>query len=71
VVLDPLGKTWFVKTYDTIYPGAKISAVPAGGELRFYPDGHSAAANNTFSISLGIAQRTITVNGTTGRISVQ
>ena len=71
VVLDPLSKTWFVKTYDTIYPGVKISAVPAGGEIRFYPDGHSAASDYTFSIGLGITQRTITVNGITGWISVQ
>jgi Tfp pilus assembly protein FimT len=71
VVLDPLSKTWYVKTYDTIYPGVKISAVPAGGEIRFYPDGHSAASDNTFSIGLATVQRTISVNGITGRISVQ
>jgi len=71
VVLNPLSKTWYVTTYDSIYQGVKISAVPTGGEIRFYPDGHSAAADNTFSISLATAQRTITVNGITGRISVQ
>jgi prepilin-type N-terminal cleavage/methylation domain-containing protein len=71
VVLEPLNKTWYVKTYDTIYKGVKITAVPAGGEIRFYPDGHSAASDHTFLINLDTAQRTITVNGTTGRVSVQ
>ena len=71
VVLEPLSKIWYVKNYDTIYKGIKITAVPTGGEIRFYPDGHSAAANHTFLISLATAQRTITVNGTTGRVSVQ
>ena len=71
VVLNPLSKTWYVKTCDAIYQGVKITLVPVGGEIRFYPDGHSAAADNTFLISLGTAQRTITVNGTNGRVSVQ
>ena len=71
VVLNPLSKTWYVKTYDSIYEGVNITAVPIGGEIRFYPDGHSAASDNIFAISLGTAQRTITVNGITGRISVQ
>ena len=71
VVLNPLSKTWYVKTYDSIYQGVKITAVPIGDEIRFYPDGHSAASDNIFAISLGTAQRTITVNGITGRVSVQ
>jgi type II secretory pathway pseudopilin PulG len=71
VVLEPLSKTWYVKDYDTIYQDITISTVPTGGEIRFYSDGHSAASDHTFSISMGTAQRTITVNGTTGRVSVQ
>ena len=40
-------------------------------QIVFYPDGHSAAANTTVTVSLGDSQRTITVDGATGRISVQ
>lgn len=72
VVLNPVDKKWYIKDFDTMktYEGVSITSVPDGGEIRFYPDGHSSSSDNTFVLSLAGNQRTITVNGTTGRISV-
>lgn len=72
VVLNPVDKKWYIKDFDTMktYEGVHIDSVPPGGEIRFYPDGHSSSSDNTFVLSLAGNQRTITVNGTTGRISV-
>lgn len=69
VVFHPLSKTPYTKDLDTIYDGVRISTVPAGGEIRFYPDGHSSEAASLFVIQLGDEQRTISVDGTTGQIS--
>ena len=72
VVLNPMDKKWYQKDFDDMktYEGVKITSVPAGGQIRFYPDGHSSFSDNTFILSLGGNETTITVNGTTGRISV-
>ena len=73
VVINPIDKTWYEIDYDTlnIYAGVTLVTVPTGAELRFYADGHSSSADNTFSLTCAGMQKTITVNGTTGRISVQ
>ena len=73
VVLNPMDKKWYRKDFDTMktYEGVRITSVPEGGEIRFYPDGHSSSSDNTFVLSFGGNQRTITINGTTGRVSVQ
>ena len=45
-----------------------------GATIVFYPDGHSTsplASNPAVTVSLGAAQRKITVDGVTGRVSVQ
>ena len=72
VVLNPMDKKWYTKDFDTMktYEGVKITSVPAGEEISFYPDGHSGSSDKTFGLSFGGEQRTITVNGTTGRVSV-
>jgi Tfp pilus assembly protein FimT len=72
-VLHPLDKTWYSRSFNTLqsFQGVGITAVPAGGEVRFYPDGHSGAADSLFSLSYAVRQKTITVNGTTGQITVQ
>ena len=69
VVFHPLSKTPYTRDLDTIYKGVRISTVPAGGEIRFYPDGHSSEAASLFVIQLGDKQRTISVDGTTGQIN--
>lgn len=73
VVLNPFDKTWYVRDFDTLdtYQGVKIVSVPAGGTVQFYPDGHSGSGDSTFAVSCGGKQKTITVNGANGRITVQ
>lgn len=68
VVFHPLSKTPYTIDLDTIYDGVEISTVPAGGEIRFYPDGHSSEVASDFVIELGDERRTISVDGTTGQI---
>jgi Tfp pilus assembly protein FimT len=73
VVLNPLDKTWYVIDYDTMdtYEGVTMTSIPSSNRVCFYPDGHSSSSDSTFVLSYTGAQRTITVNGTTGRIHVQ
>jgi len=72
LVLNPVDKKWYQKDYDDMktYEGVSITSVPAGGEIRFFPDGHSSSSDSTFVLSFDGDQRTITVNGTTGRVTV-
>jgi hypothetical protein len=73
VVLNPLDKKWYLLDFDTThqYEGVSIDSAPAsGGMISFYPDGHSSSADSVFVLVFGGEQRTITVDGTTGRISV-
>jgi len=55
------------------FEGVKIISVPGGGTdgtIRFYPDGHSSETDSAVVLSLGNEQRTITVDGLMGRITV-
>ena len=73
VVLNPLDKKWYTLDFDTThqYEGVSIDSAPAsGGMISFYADGHSSAADSVFVLVFGGEQRTITVDGTTGRIVV-
>lgn len=70
VVFHPLSKAPYTRDLDTIYNGVMISAVPPGGDIRFYPDGHSSESASLFVIQLGDKQRKISVDGTTGQIRV-
>jgi len=73
LVFHPVEKTWYLIDFDTQapYEGVDLTAAPTGGEIRFYPDGHSASSSHTFVLSYAGSQRTITVDGRTGRVSVQ
>ena len=73
VVLNPTDKKWYLIDFDTIgiYEGVDLVSVPVGNEICFYPDGHSSAGNNSFVLGLGGEQRTVTVIGATGVITVQ
>ena len=73
VVLHPMDKNWYLTDFDTMetYSGVSLSTIPAGGEIRFYPDGHSSSSSGTFVLSLAKRQKTIIVDGVTGRVSVQ
>ncbi|MBW2622259.1 MAG: GspH/FimT family pseudopilin [Deltaproteobacteria bacterium] len=73
VVLNPVEKKWFIKDFDLeqAFEGVSITAVPAGGEILFYPDGHSSSSNGTITLQYGGSERIITINGATGRVHVQ
>ena len=71
VVLNPFDKKWYVKNLGSLHEGVSIDSAPAGGgHIIFYPDGHSNFFDSTFVLGLGAEQKTITVSGTTGRVSV-
>jgi len=69
VVQNPIDKSWYIKDLNLMktYDGVSIT----NGEIRFYPDGHSSSAASTVTVQYAGKQKTITVNGTTGRVSVQ
>ena len=73
VVLNPLDKKWFERDFDTMneFSGVKITSTPAGGEICFYPDGHTNAPDATYTLGYGEKQRSISVDGMTGQIAVQ
>ncbi len=72
VVLNPMDKKWYIVDFDTTqaFEGVNIDSAPSGGTISFYPDGHSFSSDSVFALSFGGDNRTITVDGTTGRISV-
>ena len=70
VVLEPFDKQWYLKDFDSTDTYVEVGIV-TGGETLFYPDGHSGDADSTYVISAAGEQRTITVDGITGRVSVQ
>ena len=72
VILNPFDKKWYSLDFDTIqtYEGVSIDSAPTGGMISFYPDGHSSSSDSVFILSKGGDSRTISVDGTTGRISV-
>lgn len=69
VVLNPLNKDWYQYNFANMehYRAVTFTSV----QILFYPDGHSAASNTTMTVSSGGGQRVITVNGATGRITVE
>ena len=85
-VFNPIDKKPYIIDFDGLeaelegiiqtkreYEGVQIVSVPGGGasaEIRFYPDGHSSLTSSSITLSLGDQQRTISVDGTTGRITV-
>jgi type II secretion system protein H len=69
VVLNPFDKSWYQRDFDDMENFRAVTF--ASAQIVFYPDGHSLASNTTVTLSLGGRQRTITVDGATGRISVQ
>ena len=72
VVLNPVDKSWYSVDFDAAqtYEGVSIDSAPTGGMISFYPDGHSSSDDSFFVLSFGGDSKTITVDGTTGRIKV-
>lgn len=55
------------------YENVSIDSVPGGGsdaEIVFYPDGHSSASDSIYVMSLGSLTNTITVDGISGKVTV-
>jgi type II secretion system protein H len=85
-VFNPIDKKPYIIDFDGLepelagviqtkweYEGVRIVSVPGGGasaEIRFYPDGHSSETSSAITLKLDDQQRTISVDGTTGRITV-
>ncbi|MCK9362858.1 MAG: GspH/FimT family pseudopilin [Syntrophales bacterium] len=69
VVLNPLDKDWYLRDFDDMENYRAVTFT--GAQIVFYPDGHSGNSNTTVTVSMGDNQRAITVDGATGRISVQ
>jgi prepilin-type N-terminal cleavage/methylation domain-containing protein len=72
VVLNPFDKKWYEKDFNTMgnYVGVKIASAPAGDETLFYPDGHSGITDSTYVLECAGKQKTIKIDGFTGRIWV-
>ena len=72
VVLNPVNKSWYSVDFDTAqtYEGVSIDSAPTDGMISFHPDGHSSLDDSVFVMSFGGDTRTITVDGTTGKIVV-
>jgi len=85
-VFNPLDKKPYIIDFDEVqaalagiveprreYEGVCILSVPGGGtsaDVDFYPDGHSSDTDSSFTLDLGGEQRTITVDGISGKIAV-
>lgn len=73
IVFDPVRKSAYAIDFDlnNDYAGVRITSVPAGGEIVFYPDGHCAASDLSLTVKSADTQRTLYVQGATGRVTVQ
>ena len=72
VVLNPIDKSWYLRDFDDMENYRAVTFTDNNQvPIVFYPDGHSSASNTTVTVNLGAAQRTITIDGATGRINVQ
>ena len=68
-VLNPLDKSWYIRNFADMENYRAVTFTDA--TIVFYPDGHSASSDTTVTVGLGSRQKTITVDGTTGRISTK
>jgi len=70
IVFNSLQGTWYIVDFAATgnFKGVLIDSGPAA--LTFFPDGHSAYGDSQYVLSLGELSRTITINGISGRITV-
>ena len=73
IVYHPLTKGEYDIDFDALseFEGIQLTAAPADNYIYFYPDGHSSETQSTIMLRLGNKQRSIIVDGITGRITVQ
>ena len=69
---DGFDKNWYSVDFDTTqtYEGVSIDSVPGAGMISFYPDGHSSSSDSVFVLGYDGDNRTVSVDGATGRIKV-
>ncbi len=72
LVLNPLNKQWYEVNFDQgeIHANVSLTAVPPGDEVCFFPDGHTSSADTAMALACAGKTITITINGMTGKISV-
>ena len=86
-VYNPMDKKPYIIDFDDVasgvsdevstreeYRGVTIDSVPGGGNsatIEFYPDGHSGITDSVVVLSLGRETRTVTVDGFTGKVTVE
>jgi Tfp pilus assembly protein FimT len=72
LVIEPLRKAAYDFDFDTMseLEGVSITSVPAGDYIYFYPDGHSSEMDSTIGLSYLNQQRTITVDGCSGKTTL-
>jgi prepilin-type N-terminal cleavage/methylation domain-containing protein len=73
IVFNPFDKNPFLRDFDNLkeYEGVQVT-FPSGVEyVCFYADGHSSDTDRTISLSFEQGRRTVTVDGTIGRITVK
>jgi type II secretion system protein H len=75
VVLNPLDKNWYFRDFDDM--GHYQSVTFTTAQILFHPDGHCQSGDpavytdHQITVSLGSRQKTITIDGSSGRITVQ
>jgi len=71
IIFNTLSGSWYVVNFETTgnFDGVSIDSGPAA--LTFYPDGHSTYIDSLYVLSFGQLSNTITINGISGRISVE
>jgi len=70
IVFNSLAGTWYVVAFAATgnFDGVSIDSGPAA--VTFFPDGHTTYTDSHYVLSLGDLSHTITINGISGRISV-
>jgi Tfp pilus assembly protein FimT len=73
ILYHPVDKDKYERDFDNMeeYQGVDITSLPSDYYICFCPDGHSLDTDITFLLCLGDHQRAITIDGLTGRITVQ
>jgi len=74
IVFNTLAGTWYIVDFATIgnFDGVSIdSGPPPDDNVTFYPDGHSSYTDSQYVLSLGERSNTITIDGISGRITVE
>lgn len=72
LVINPMTKAKYDLDFDTMgeLEGVKITSVPTGEYTYFYPDGHSSEVDSTIGLSYLNQQRTITIDGCSGKTTL-